>query len=90
MDIEKLKDLARRKGMAIVGRAMTHNEDTRQQIAKNFELEMVEPESSGQEVTGPNTGDKEFDKAIARLCEIRMIGDGRMTWREDPDLRVAR
>ena len=39
MDIEKLKDLARRKGMAIVGTAMTNKEDTRQQIAKNFELE---------------------------------------------------
>jgi hypothetical protein len=92
MDIEKLKDLARRKGTAIVGTAMTNNEDTRQQIAKNFELEWSSLKAADkQEVMGPNTGDKEFDKAIARLCEIRMIGNGRMTWRKIPTLvRAAR
>lgn len=46
MSIEELKDLVRRKAMAIVGTSMTNNEATRQQIAKNFGLQMIEPENS--------------------------------------------
>jgi hypothetical protein len=48
MDIERLKDLTRRKAMAIVGTAMTNDEATRQQIAKNLRLEMIEPNNSDQ------------------------------------------
>lgn len=44
MSIEELKDLVRRKAMAIVGTSMTNNEAIRQQIAKNFALQMIEPE----------------------------------------------
>jgi hypothetical protein len=44
MGIEELKDLARRKAMAIVGTSMTNDEATRQQIAKNQGLEMIEPQ----------------------------------------------
>jgi hypothetical protein len=46
MDIETLKDLARRKAMAIVGTAMAKDEATREQIAKNLELEMIQPDSN--------------------------------------------
>jgi hypothetical protein len=49
MNIEGLKDLARRKAMAIVGTAMTSDEATRQQIAKNLELEMIEPDGDKKE-----------------------------------------
>ena len=46
MSIEELKDLVRGEAMAIVGASMTNNEATRQQIAKNFGLQMIEPEKS--------------------------------------------
>jgi hypothetical protein len=54
MEIENLKDLARRKAMAIVGTAMTNDEATRQQIAKNLELEMIEPDNSESDKQGVN------------------------------------
>jgi hypothetical protein len=46
MDIEELEDLAQRKGMAIVGTMLNNDEATRQQIAKNLGLEMIEPKSN--------------------------------------------
>jgi hypothetical protein len=46
MDIKTLKDLARRKAMAIVGIAMAKDEAARQQIAKNLDLEMIQPDSN--------------------------------------------